>query len=153
MAEGKTKIFNWSDMPKEARNYLGEDFWREINRMIPRHGPAVDMYKTDKEVVVLAEMPGIKTSERISIKIKGLKLTISGEIPWTYPVAQQEMLHKERFTGSFNREITLPDDIDTRGSYEAQLKLGLIELHIPRLTEADEKEVNIDFEQDADEGQ
>jgi HSP20 family protein len=150
MGDGKTKIFNWSDMPKEAQHFLGEDFWGEINRLIPRHGPSIDMYKTESEVVVVAEVPGIDSADKISIKIKGLKLIITGEIPMTYPVPQEEILQKERFIGSFTREITLPSDVDVSKSFGAQFRLGLIELRMPRLSKADEKEINIDFGQKAE---
>lgn len=146
MTDGKSKVFNWGDMPKGARDFLGEDFWGEINRMIPRPGPFIDMYKTEKDVVVVLEVPGISAPDKISIRIKGLKLLIEGEIPWTYPVDQAEMLQKERFTGSFRRELTLPGDINPVGSFEARFRLGLIELHIPRLLEEEEKEIGIDFE-------
>jgi len=147
VGENKSKIFSWSDMPKEAQNYLGEDFWGEINRMIPRPGPSVDIYRTDREVVVVIEAPGLKDPSLISIKIRGFKLLIEGEIPWSYPAAKEELIQKERFLGYFRREIKLPGDIDPEGSYEAQFRLGLIELHIPRMLE--EREVKICFEEDA----
>lgn len=153
MSNGKARIFNWSDMPKDAQYYLGEDFWGEINRMIPKPGPCVDMYRTDNEVIVIVEVPGISSTDKISIRIKGFKLLIEGEIPWTYATDQADMLQKERFIGSFRREITLPNDIDTGASFEAQFRLGLVELRIPRLSDGEEKEINIDFEQDADAGQ
>jgi HSP20 family protein len=111
------------------------------------------MYKTDSEVIVIVEVPGLSCTDKISIKVKGLKLIIEGEIPWTYNVGKTDMLQKERFTGSFHREITLPSDIDTRGSFEAQFKLGLVELHIPRLSDKEEKEINIDFGADDNDGQ
>lgn len=150
MGYNKAKVFNWADMPKEAQYYLGEDFWGEINKMIPRHGPSIDVYKTGEDVVVIIEVPGISTPENVDIKLKGLKLTVKGEIPWTYPVAREELLQKERFIGSFQREVTLPDDINTQNPIEAQFKLGLVEIHIPRLSKAEEKEINIIFGKDAE---
>ena len=115
----------------------------EINKIIPDKGLSIDVYKTAKEVVVVIEVPGISTSENVDIKLKGLKLAVKGEIPWAYPVAREELLQNERFIGSFKREITLPDDINTQIPIEAQFKLGLVELRIPRLSKADEKEINI----------
>jgi HSP20 family protein len=150
VGHSKAKVFSWADMPKEAQYYLGEDFWGEINKIIPRQGPSIDVYKTAKEVVVVIEVPGISTSENVDIKLKGLKLAVKGEIPWAYPVAREELLQNERFIGSFKREITLPDDINTQIPIEAQFKLGLVELRIPRLSKADEKEINIIFEQEAE---
>ncbi len=145
MPDGKAKVFDWRGMPEKAQQVLGEDFWNEINRMLPKYGTPIDIYKTEDQVVVVVEVPGLASPDRISIKIKGLKLLISGEIPWTYPITKEEMLMVERFSGSFKREVTLPDDIVPGGSVEAQFRAGLLEIHIPRLTSEQEQQIPIDF--------
>jgi HSP20 family protein len=145
MPDGKEKIFEWKGMPEKAQQILGEDFWSEINRMIPKHGPPVDIYKTEEYVVVIVEAPGLESSDKAEIKIKGLKLLISGEVPWTYPVHEDEMLQKERLSGSFKREVALPNDIVPGGLVEAKYKAGLLEIHIPRLASDGEQQIPIEF--------
>ncbi|HYF83360.1 MAG TPA: Hsp20/alpha crystallin family protein [Clostridia bacterium] len=145
MPDGKGKIFEWKGMPEKAQQILGEDFWYEINKMIPKQGPPIDIYKTDEQVVVVVETPGLMSADKLTIRIKGMKLFISGEIPTTYTVTEEEILQRERFRGSFKREILLPDDIVPDGPIEAQFKGGLVEIHIPRLTVGDEKEISINF--------
>lgn len=146
MPDGKVKIFDWKGMPEKAQQILGDDFWYEINRMMPKQGPPIDMYKTVKQVVVVMEVPGLASPDKLSIRVKGRKLHISGEIQEAYPVAEEEILQRERFQGSFKRELVLPDDIDPAGPTEAQFKGGLVEIRIPRLTGEAEQEVTIDFE-------
>jgi HSP20 family protein len=145
MPDGKAKIFEWKGMPEKAQQILGEDFWYEINKMIPKQGPPIDMYKTDEQVIVVVEVPGLSSPDKLAIRIKGMKLLISGEIPMTYRVPEEAMLQRERFHGSFKREILLPDDIVPDGPIEAQFKSGLVEIHITRLGVGAEKEIAINF--------
>ena len=145
MPDGKTKVFEWKGMHEKAQQILGEDFWHEINKMIPKQGPPIDMYKTEEQVVVVVEVPGLISQDKLAIRIKGMKLLISGEIPMTYPVMEVEMLQRERFHGSFKRELVLPDDIVSDGPIEAQFKGGLVEIRIPRLAAEAEKEISINF--------
>lgn len=147
MTDGKIKIFDWRSMPEKAQQMLGEDFWSEINRMIPRQGPSVDMYKTEDRVTVVVEVPGLESPDKVVVKVKGLKLLISGEIPRTYPVEDKELLQKERFSGSFKREVTLPADTAPGGAVEAKYKAGLLEINIPRLASEEEQPVAIKFEE------
>ncbi|KUO77627.1 MAG: hypothetical protein APF77_19940 [Clostridia bacterium BRH_c25] len=147
MPDGKIKVFDWKGMPEKAQQILGEDFWSEINRIIPRQGPAVDIYKTEEQVTVVVEVPGLESPDKAAIRIKGLKLLISGEIPWTYPVKENEMLQKERLSGSFRREVTLPNDIVPGGPVEAKYKAGLMEISIPRLASEEEHQISIEFEE------
>ena len=145
MQHDKTKIFEWKGMPEKAQQILGEDFWHDISKMIPKQGPPIDIYRTEEKVVIVMEVPGLISQDKLALKIKGMKLLISGEIPMTYPVTEEEMLQRERFYGSFKREILLPDDIDSDGPIEAQFKAGLVEIHIPRLAADGEKEISINF--------
>lgn len=145
MPEGKVKVFDWKGMPEKAQQILGEDFWHEINRMLPKQGPAVDMYKTEDKVVIVIEAPGLESPDKLSIRVKGMKLYISGEIPILYSAAEENILQKERFYGSFKRELVLPDDIVSTGPIEAQFKGGLVEIRIPRLKDEAEQEVPISF--------
>ena len=145
MPDGKAKIFEWKGMPEKAQQILGEDFWFEINKMIPKQGPPIDVYKTEEQMVVVVEVPGLASADKLTIRIKGMKLLISGDIPMTYPAAEGEMLQRERFYGSFKREILLPDDIASGDAIEAQFKGGLLEIHIPRHTCEAEKEISINF--------
>lgn len=140
-----SKYFGWQDMNNKAQNLLGDDFWKEIGNIIPKRGPSIDVYKTPLEIVVVIEVPGVYTPQSINVKLRGLKLLIQGEIPWTYPVDTNDLIQTERFIGSFRREINLPHDVSPNQTIEAQFRNGLIEIRIPRAQEQEEKEVPIDF--------
>lgn len=139
------KYFDWQNMNNKAQNILGDDFWGEINKVIPKRSPSIDVYRTPLEIVIVVESPGVYTPQSISVKLRGFKLLIQGEIPWTYPINKDDLIQAERFIGNFRREINLPHDVSPNQIVDAQFKNGLIEIHIPRVPEQEEKEIPIDF--------
>lgn len=139
------KGFNWNFMQGKFKDILGEDFWQDINNVLPRRGPSVDMYRTDNEIVVVAELPGGYSTGDINIRLRGLKLYISGNVPYNYPIPEDELLHKERFIGEFKREIQLPEDIIPNEVIDAKFKGGILEIHVPTLPASESKDIKIDF--------
>jgi len=85
--------------------------------------------------------------DKVSISINGYRLIISGEIPWTYPAAEQEILQSERFIGSFSREIRLPPDVGFTSKIDARYRNGLIEIHIPCLPSQNERAITIQHDE------
>ncbi|MGD6941885.1 Hsp20/alpha crystallin family protein [Cytobacillus gottheilii] len=102
----KKKSLNWSELPDGAREVLGDHFWDDIKQLIPLKGPAVDMFDLPKERVIMAELPGLHSTEQIQLKLNGHELLLEGTIP--SPIGAEKYLWDERFKGSFHRKITLP---------------------------------------------
>ena len=90
LKDDENKNFNWGFMKGKFSDILGEDLWSDITSMFPKHSPNTDMYRTDNEIVIVAEMPGVTSSDDISIRLKGLKLSMSGKIPYNYPEVEFE---------------------------------------------------------------
>lgn len=143
---GKNNVgFDWPNFNEKAQDILGEDFWNNINSSIPRRGPNIDLYNTEKEIVAVIEMPGISPSDKVSIRVKNNRLIVTGTIPWIYPVGEEDLIHRERFTGEFKREVRLPEDISQNGFVDAQYQNGLVIIHLQRIPSEDEKEIHIKF--------
>lgn len=128
MKKDKSKV-NWDQFSKSVEQVLGEDFWDEMNHMIPKRGPAYDMYETDTTVVIIVELPDLRSSEEITLKQHGTDLLLQGSLAYRYPVPKEELLHEERLNGKFKRKIRIPfhftsDDIHT--SY----KNGLLIIYV-----------------------
>jgi HSP20 family protein len=92
--------------------------------------PSIDVYETDKEVVVLVELAGIKEDEIEAfvennvLIIKGERRDIKQGIKRTY--SQMEILW-----GPFERDVALPVNVDT-GQVEAFYEGGFLEIIIPK---------------------
>lgn len=141
------KNFSWGFMKGKFSDILGEDLWSGINSIFPGRGPNTDMYRTDNEIVVVAEMPGVTSSDDISIRLKGLKLSMSGNIPYNYPVEEDNLIQSERVLGDFKKEILLPDDIIPSEIIQAHFKNGLLEIHILTTPIGAEKDIEVEFEE------
>jgi HSP20 family molecular chaperone IbpA len=79
----------------------------------PSWEPPLDVLETDKEIMVVAALPGVPP-ERVAIRIEGGELVIAGERP-APPVLRTAVIHRmELPQGRFERRIHLP-----RGVYHS----------------------------------
>ncbi|KEF37950.1 molecular chaperone (small heat shock protein) [Schinkia azotoformans MEV2011] len=114
----------------EASEFLGEEFWDVINDFLPLVNPRIDIIRTDKEMTIVAELPGIQSEEDLSIRMQGRLLVIAGEIKRPYIVDGQELIKDERFTGPFKRKIRLPEDCMIEKLTASYIN-GLLKIVIP----------------------
>ncbi len=88
-----------------------------------------------------AEMPRLEP-EAVDISIEGNKLRIAGKIP-SRAKGENESYHRsERFTGKFQRELTLPFNVDT-GNANASYANGILTLNLIRREEDKPKKIEI----------
>lgn len=92
--------------------------------------PYVDIYEAEGVVVVKAELPGMK-KEDIAVSIANGSISITGSKRSEEKVEQKDFLRLERSFGSFNRTLSLPEDLDTEHA-RASFKDGVLEVHLPR---------------------
>ncbi|NLU49465.1 MAG: Hsp20/alpha crystallin family protein [Syntrophomonadaceae bacterium] len=96
--------------------------------------PRIDMYETDSEVVVSAEVPGVESKNDIEVSVSENQLSLSGEIKKTRDVSEQGIHRSERYYGRFYRTIPLPPYVDTEAS-TASYNNGILEIRIPKTDE------------------
>ena len=90
--------------------------------------PPVNVFQTGDDFVLIAELPGVKKSE-LEIQVKDNTVRIAGKKSVSYPEAS---LHRrERLSGSFDRAIALPVQIDSEKA-KAEYRNGLLALSLPR---------------------
>ena len=92
--------------------------------------PYVDIYEAEGDVVVKAELPGMKR-EDISVSIANGSISIIGTKKSEEKVEQKDFLRLERSFGSFNRTLSLPENLDTEHA-KASFKDGVLEVHLPK---------------------
>ena len=96
--------------------------------------PAMDIYEEGGDVVVKAEIPGMK-KEEIHIDINEKAVTVSGEKKKEEKVERKDYVHLERTYGSFARTFALPAEVQTEKA-RATFKDGILELRVPKTAEA-----------------
>jgi HSP20 family molecular chaperone IbpA len=102
--------------------------------------PAVDIFETDKQITLLAEMPGVKADD-LTIDLRDNVLTLSADIA---PVenANEDDILIEYETGRYYRQFTLGELID-QGKIDAQLNDGVLRLSLPKVEKATPKKITV----------
>lgn len=132
----------WRNLRKESIPSLGEQFWEDLSGLVPLAGPRTDSYVGANAVWVLMELPGLSSPDKLQISVRGHILHIRGEVPYPYPVDEEQLTLSERFFGSFHRKVELPGAI--RGQeVRAKLECGLLTVTVP-LAEEEEWIVPVD---------
>ncbi|OIQ49862.1 Spore protein SP21 [Pseudodesulfovibrio hydrargyri] len=92
--------------------------------------PKVDVYGTDKEYVVQADLPGVDEKD-LSVEIEGDFLVLSAETHSEEKTEEKGYYRVERSSGSFRRVLDLPGDVD-RDKISAKLEKGVLCVILPR---------------------
>jgi len=102
--------------------------------------PAVDIFENEKELTLLADMPGVK-SENLTIGINKNVLTMSGEVNAPEGENETEFL-REYETGKYFREFTLSNEID-QTKIDAVLKHGVLRLKLPKVEAVTPRKITV----------
>lgn len=102
--------------------------------------PHVDIFETDQQITLLADLPGVG-ADMLSIDLRDNVLTLSGEVaPPESP--QEKALLSEYETGRYFRQFTLSDVIDQK-RIDAQLKDGVLRLTLPKVEKATPRTIKV----------
>ncbi|ORX90428.1 HSP20-like chaperone [Basidiobolus meristosporus CBS 931.73] len=125
-----------------VNTFFGAPLVRRTDRGDKRTwSPSIDMHDTGKEVVLHAELPGVK-KENISLDIHGNSLVLSGETKINKEYEEGGSIYRERQFGNFSRTIPLPKDVDTE-KVLANFSDGVLEVKIPKKEQAAPKKISI----------
>jgi len=100
------------------------------------YGPAVDVYQTDDEVVVKAQLPGVK-KEDIDVTIEDNMLTIRAETRREEEVDEEGYFRRELRYGTWARRLPLPAAVDEE-QVSAKMADGVLEVHAKKSEKPDE---------------
>ncbi len=103
--------------------------------------PAVDIYETESEIVMTAEIPGIDEKD-IEIKIEDNTLTLRGERKFSKETKEENYHRLERSYGAFYRAFTLPNSVDT-DNIHAEHENGILRVTMPKKQELKPRTVKI----------
>lgn len=103
--------------------------------------PAVDIYETENELVLKADLPDINEKE-LDVRIENNTLSIHGERKFEQKVKEGGYLRTERSYGSFNRSFSLPNTVNTE-AIKAEYKNGVLTIELPKRAESKPKQVKV----------
>lgn len=102
--------------------------------------PSVDIFENDKEIVVLADMPGVK-AEDLNIDLRDDTLTLDGGVVPEEGSGEEAVLI-EYEVGKYYRQFSLSELVD-QNKIDAQLKNGVLRLTLPKVEKAAPRTITV----------
>jgi HSP20 family protein len=91
--------------------------------------PPINVFQQGDTLVAILEVPGV-SKEDLDIQAKDNTIRISGKKVIAYP-GSASVHRRERLTGTFDRTLTVPMQIDADG-IKAEYRDGVLALSLPR---------------------
>jgi len=127
----------------EVNRLFEDNFTRERSGHadLATWAPPVDIYETENELVVKAELPDFQDKD-IDVRITNNTLTIRGERKFEKDVKEENYLRIERAHGSFMRSFSLPNTVSSE-NIRADYRNGVLTLHLAKREESKPKQIKI----------
>ncbi|MGA7853930.1 MAG: Hsp20/alpha crystallin family protein [Candidatus Acidiferrales bacterium] len=127
----------------EVNRLFEDNFTRERSGHadLATWAPAVDIYETENELVVKADLPDLQEKD-IDVRITNNTLTIRGERKFENGIKEDNYLRIERSYGSFMRNFSLPNTVSSE-NIRADYRNGVLTLHMAKREESKPKQIKI----------
>jgi len=144
------RTMNRLELPFRGVTTLQDQVNRVIGDLVGRTGeesnltpwaPAVDIYETEHELVVKADLPDVNPQD-LDIRVENNILTIRGERKFENKVKEENYLRMERSYGSFSRTFSLANSVNSE-AIKADYQNGVLTLSIPKREEAKPKQIKV----------
>jgi HSP20 family protein len=106
----------------------------------PTFTPTVDIFETDREITLVADMPGVKAKD-LNIDLHENVLTFTGEVEPPGGTDEVDVL-REYQIGTYYRRFTLSEVID-QSRIDGELKDGVLRLIMPKVEEVTPRKIKV----------
>ena len=103
--------------------------------------PSVDIYENKDQIVLEAELPGMK-QEEFDLSIENNVITLRGERRFEKTDESDNYHRVERSYGSFTRSFTLPQTVSAEDA-KAEYNNGVLRVTLPKREEAKSRRIQI----------
>ena len=126
-------------------NLLDQVFERLVNQPAGSRPwePAVDIVENDKELLLSADLPGVKL-EDVEVKIEDGTLTLSGSRKFENEDNKNGYHRIERSFGAFHRAFSLPESVDAT-KVAAGFENGVLKVTLPKKELARPRTVKVEI--------
>lgn len=107
---------------------------------LPSLLPPVDVIEDASGITLYADLPGV-SKDRLHLEVSGEMLIIEGEMELNVPEGM-DGTHAEVGLPRYRRVFTLSKELDT-GKLDAELKQGVLKLHIQRAEHAKPRRISV----------
>jgi len=139
----------WDEMDRWFNEFARQGWLHPFSRdwpkaMAPFEGrtPRVDMVDRDGEVVVRAELPGVKKDD-LEVTLSEHTVTVEAHTTREKKEEKEQYYRREMSRGDFQRTLTLPTGVD-EAKATASFADGVLELTLPKMEKATKTKVKVD---------
>jgi len=122
-------IIRW-DPFREIEKFFSEEFFPALVPTFKISDIPVDIYETDKELVVEVGLPGFKP-EDVKLRVEEDQLILEGKKEEKKEVKEENYYRKEIKKGAFKKIITLPYVVDPEKA-KAKMEEGILKVIFPK---------------------
>ncbi|HSR73074.1 MAG TPA: Hsp20/alpha crystallin family protein [Kiloniellales bacterium] len=144
LSKGRSETSDPIALMRQEMNRLFDDFWHDFGLTPNGNGwsrgglaPRVDVSEDDKEIQVVAELPGLEEKD-VEVTFADGLLTIRGEREQSSEKDDKRFYLKERSYGAFQRVIPLVAEID-EDKVKATFDKGVLTVVLPKTESAKSK--------------
>src|SRR5207245_3874815 len=101
--------------------------------------PRVDIYESDSELAVYADVPGVGPGD-VDLRYEGGELILHGRVKPRHADENFELQEYEE--GDFYRVFSIHESIDS-SRIEAECKNGVLIVHLPKVEQARPKQITV----------
>lgn len=107
----------------------------------PVFTPDVDIFETETEITLLADMPGVKAAD-LNVDLRDDTLTLTGDV---HPEANApgSKVYVEYETGRYYRQFSLSEVI-AQEKIDAKLSDGVLRLSLPKVAKATPRRISVE---------
>ncbi|KGX88257.1 Hsp20/alpha crystallin family protein [Pontibacillus litoralis] len=124
---------NMQEWRKNLDRFFGEDFWGEFEGVLKPKIPQINMYQSDNEIMLYANIPGLDDVNQVDVYVFNATIELRGVINIT---PSHQLIQEEILQGSFERTIELPYPVRS-DKINATYQNGLLIIQLHRLIQQD----------------
>jgi HSP20 family protein len=132
-------VVRWN--PFRDLNVLQDQMNRLFDDAPTTWSPAVDIFETEGELVVKAELPGMERKD-ITLNLENNVLTLRGERRFEKETKDENYHRIERAYGAFSRVFSIPSTVDEE-KIRADYTDGVLKIVLPKKEQAKPKQIRI----------
>jgi HSP20 family protein len=128
-----------AENPTFTEKARGEQAGAESTRSGPYFTPRVDIYETDKELLLFADVPGVRPQD-VDLRYERGELLLYARVQTPPPTGH--VLLEEHERGDFYRVFQIHESIDST-RIEAECKNGVLTVHLPKAELAQPRKISV----------
>ncbi|MCX8084833.1 MAG: Hsp20/alpha crystallin family protein [Calditerrivibrio sp.] len=136
--------FNELSTIQEEINKIFNRFFSTKDLAVTSFSPKLDLSENDNEFKVVVDVPGFDEKD-IEVHFENGVLSIKGKKEEEKVDEKENYYHRERFSGSFVRHISIPKPIKL-DNVKATFKNGVLSIVLPKEEEVKPKAIKINIE-------